>query len=69
MKAEDQSKSFSRASLGQRGGGGGEKKESQLLTLNGSDTFSESLGDGKVVVVEANGDNRRCHHSEGELCR
>lgn len=70
MEAEDQSKSFSRASLGQRRGGEGgreRKKESQLLMLNGSDTFSKSLGDGKVVVVEANGDYGRCRHSEGPL--
>lgn len=65
-KAEDQNKSFSRARLGQRRRE--KKKKSQLLTLSSSDIFSKSLGDGKVVVVEANADNWQHHHSEGELC-
>lgn len=52
-KTKDQNKSFSRARLDHRRG----QKKSWLLMLSGSDTFSKSLGDDEVVVVEANGDN------------
>lgn len=37
----------------------------RLLMLSSSDIFPESLGDGRVAVVEANGDNQRCCWSEG----
>lgn len=33
--------------------------------LSSSDTFAKSLGDGEVVVVEANGDNRGAISKKG----